>query len=656
MPTTPLNTIYSWFETGDIPTQAQFQQTFSSFVHKDENIPILKVEGLEFALNNKLGSGHTSDTNAHAGILAKLDAANLTTSNVNSWKTKLGVGSLPSNMATVDDTANGLTGNVFTKTYIQNMYMAIADYVLNGKIRADKIEALGLTELITAAETSLTSFMANNAGYQFEKNDFIAIPISGNYSLYLFKGGDKTVSANYLPTGLSNITIAMVEGLQDALSGKMDKPASDGSYFTRRNAGVTTHRVINPTASYLTVWNGNDFTASPMFTDGTKIGMGTTTPTEQLQLMGRLRTQALVLDENSEAVPYQITYNSRKFFGTDSTGSKRPFMFKDFADYKSLWTGLTDAEKTEIKTIANGGWTTATMSVGLISPPIINKNLNSNTWIALKGANLNLPPVSFGVQIMDEAGTVVMATVPNAQVQLYQNGIDLTFYYNFNNLANGNYKIRLWNGVAYYVTSLTIQVTDTLQAVNLGLLDWNTKTYNDAASPVIYGDGSLGRITPDAAVKPLAEGPEIIASVKSNTLFGNGKDFYLRFNVSYNDTGTTNANAFIGLITANTPNSLGNNNFLNVIFDSFITHYTAVDIKFNGQGVDVMNTGVLGNINVTIIRRGVNYSVIIETLTQGTKFYSITNTTEAVALCLSGTNSQRSYQFSVAIQEAYILN
>jgi len=566
------------------------------------------------------------------------------------------VGSLPSNMATVDNAANGLTGNVFTKTYIQNMYMAVADYVLNGKIRADKIEALGLTELITAVETSLTSFITNNASYQYEKNDFIAIPINGNYSLYLFKGGDKSVSGNYLPTGLTNITIAMVDGLQDALTGKMDKPASDGSYFTRRSAGITSHRAINPTASYLTFWNGNDFAASAMFTDGSKIGMGTTTPMEQLHLMGRGRMSALVLDPNSEAVPYQITFDSGRFWGTDSGGSKRQFMYKDFTEYKSLWTGLTDAQKTEIKTIANGGWTTATMSVGLISPPVINKNLNSNTWIALKGANLNLPPVSFGVQIMDEAGTVVMATVPNAQVQLYQNGIDLTFYYNFHNLANGNYKIRLWNGVAYYVTSLTIQVTDTLQTVNLGLLDWNVKTYNDAASPVIYGDGSLGRITPDAAVKPLAEGPEIIASVKSNTLFGNGKDFYLRFNVSYNDTGTTNANAFIGLITANTPNSLGNNNFLNVVFDSFITHYTAVDIKFNGQGMDVMNTGVLGNINVTVIRRGVNYSVIIETPAQGTKFYSITNTTEAVALCLLGTNSQRSYQFSVAIQEAYILN
>jgi len=319
-------------------------------------------------------------------------------------------------------------------------------------------------------------------------------------------------------------------------------------------------------------------------------------------------------------------------------------------------SSLTESERTAWKTAMNGGWTTNTMSVGLISPPIINKNLNSNTWVALKGANLNLPPASFSVEIMNEAGSTVIATVPNAQVQLYQNGIDLTFYYNFYSLANGNYKIRLWNGVAYYTTSLSIQVTDNLQTIDLASLSWNVKTYNDASSSVIYGDGALARITPDAAVKPLAEGSEIIASVKSNTLFDSGKDFYLRFNVSYNDTGTTNADAFIGLITSETPNSLSNNNLINISFDSFIVHYTGMTSKFNGNLLQSGSTAALTALNVSIIRRGTYYSMIVETPSNGTKFFSFTNTTEAIALCLLGTNSQRPYQFSTAIQEAYILN
>lgn len=44
---TPLNTILSWFETGDFPTEEQFKATFLSFYHKDDIIPIKNIEGFE---------------------------------------------------------------------------------------------------------------------------------------------------------------------------------------------------------------------------------------------------------------------------------------------------------------------------------------------------------------------------------------------------------------------------------------------------------------------------------------------------------------------------------------------------------------------------------------------------------------------------------
>ncbi|WP_435525373.1 hypothetical protein [Chryseobacterium indoltheticum] len=44
---TPLNTIFSWFETGDFPTQNQFKETFLSFYHKDYLIPKENIEGFE---------------------------------------------------------------------------------------------------------------------------------------------------------------------------------------------------------------------------------------------------------------------------------------------------------------------------------------------------------------------------------------------------------------------------------------------------------------------------------------------------------------------------------------------------------------------------------------------------------------------------------
>lgn len=49
-----LETILSWFQTGDNPTEEEFRQTFSSFRHNDTKIPITDVDGLESSLNNKL--------------------------------------------------------------------------------------------------------------------------------------------------------------------------------------------------------------------------------------------------------------------------------------------------------------------------------------------------------------------------------------------------------------------------------------------------------------------------------------------------------------------------------------------------------------------------------------------------------------------------
>lgn len=47
---TDLNTIFSWFEEGDFPTDKQFQETFLSFFHKDEKIPQSAIENFETLL------------------------------------------------------------------------------------------------------------------------------------------------------------------------------------------------------------------------------------------------------------------------------------------------------------------------------------------------------------------------------------------------------------------------------------------------------------------------------------------------------------------------------------------------------------------------------------------------------------------------------
>ncbi|QFG53627.1 hypothetical protein [Chryseobacterium sp.] len=122
---TPLNTIFSWFETGDFPTQAQFQATFSSFFHRDDTIPISKVEGLANMFQGLASSQtlnlHINDADAHANVLAKRDAENITAEHALRWKDKLGI----TYMATIDSDPEADDGNVYDKEQITAFFATV---------------------------------------------------------------------------------------------------------------------------------------------------------------------------------------------------------------------------------------------------------------------------------------------------------------------------------------------------------------------------------------------------------------------------------------------------------------------------------------------------------------------------------------------------
>ncbi|QGK72798.1 hypothetical protein [Flavobacterium sp. SLB02] len=65
-----LNTIKQWFKTGLKPTQTQFWDTWDSFRHKFEKVPVKDVEGIDELLLSKADKtildNHLADKNAHA--------------------------------------------------------------------------------------------------------------------------------------------------------------------------------------------------------------------------------------------------------------------------------------------------------------------------------------------------------------------------------------------------------------------------------------------------------------------------------------------------------------------------------------------------------------------------------------------------------------
>lgn len=70
-----LNTIKNWFKTGLIPTQQQFWDTWDSFRHKSEKIPVADVEGIDELLLRKteqeVFEDHLTNENAHPHLLVK---------------------------------------------------------------------------------------------------------------------------------------------------------------------------------------------------------------------------------------------------------------------------------------------------------------------------------------------------------------------------------------------------------------------------------------------------------------------------------------------------------------------------------------------------------------------------------------------------------
>ncbi len=137
---TPLNTIFSWFETGDFPTQAQFQKTFSSFYHKADKVPFAMVEGLTEAFQETASAEslrlHFEDPVAHKDVLATRDATNITQEHAALWKDKLGI----TYNATIDSGQDADDGNVYTKAQIGGFFQTFNETFNQW---ADVIDGLG---------------------------------------------------------------------------------------------------------------------------------------------------------------------------------------------------------------------------------------------------------------------------------------------------------------------------------------------------------------------------------------------------------------------------------------------------------------------------------------------------------------------------------
>ena len=135
---TEKNILQNWFVTGAKPTQEQFWAWQESYWHKGESIPTEKILGLSEVLANK----------ADVEMLqhkANLDSSNLTNEHVLAWKKALGVGELPTNIATIDE--GNKQGNTYTKEKVNELLENSGKNLANAdlQIPAGTVRTLNVT-------------------------------------------------------------------------------------------------------------------------------------------------------------------------------------------------------------------------------------------------------------------------------------------------------------------------------------------------------------------------------------------------------------------------------------------------------------------------------------------------------------------------------
>lgn len=454
---TPLNTIYSWFETGDFPTQAQFQASWSSFWHKDETIPMSKIDGLSeqfgrFVSTTSFGS-HLSDENAHHLVLAKKDASNLNAANIISWKAALNVGELPANILTHD--LGDEVGNGLTKQEIADQYLA-------------------------KPETT------------------VAFPnIINKWVALLTDAGD---------------TVKM-------LAGDLGKNIANSKLVSVLNAGLD-------------------------------LGANWTLDTK-----GYLYKILGLADKSSDS-----TYS--KFLGQDANGN---VAIVGYGALRQVFTGLASNQALELGQLLNGGsGSDGALSVNAISPPIVQNRFNSVEYILLRGINLNLNVLSKKIEILSFDKTTVLVDIPDNQIQVNPSGIDLIFYYNFNNFPIGEYFIRITSGAKVFVTTISLKVVAQIENVNTSSITWETN-YNKTPNPSDVVGGSSFSVFP-----PMVDSVSPLICLKSSEIFAEGEDFYLELRVLLTGAEQSLNKSSIGLGYFNVPNSLQNNS---LAYSSFAGDY-----------------------------------------------------------------------------------
>lgn len=275
---------------------------------------------------------------------------------------------------------------------------------------------------------------------------------------------------------------------------------------------------------------------------------------------------------------------------------------------KQSFTKMTTTQALELsQLLAGGSGSTGAPDVNLISPPIIQNQYNTIEYVLLRGVNLKLNTTAMSIQILSADKATVVVTIPNSQIQLYDDGLSLVFYYNFHNFQIGEFFIRLVSGAKTYITTLSLKIVQSIENINLNAIIWD-KMYKDGITPTPSDTAIGANFTVTSST-----GNDIIPTIsfKSNELFAEGENFYIEMKITLgarSPGGQSYIPSYVGLGYSGTPNLLTPSSL--IYFDwgwaSRSNHYL---ISNNGQILFSQQSPV--EVNVIFIKTGNLFRTVI---------------------------------------------
>ena len=536
---TDINTIKNWFKTGLKPTQTQFWSTWDSFWHKSESLPISSISGLGNLLDGKAETEHTHTE------YATNDADSLTAQNITQWQNKLGINDLDYVVIPTEDA-----------TVESHPYVVVIDD--EGKSAKRNATDFGKVDTIDGIEADENKNIALGAVRKSESNT-----VTDDFSMQQENGRYVSIGLGGLQVGFGGITATY-----GTSSISVDNLVPDSAYkfqellFPKRAVKNEAEKVYPVT--YVQGVKADETGR----VDISGVAMNWTNVAQRFSGLANKASDA--------------TYNLFPVFD-----SNRNLAYAD-SPYQMLKNGLskmTAVQSLEIAQLLNGGVGSAgTMSVNIISPPIIQNKYNTNEYVVLQGANLYLDNTNYAIEILDSTKTNVLATIPQSQIQLYSSGTQLIFFYNFYQFAEGNYFLRLTSGSKIYITTLNLSVVQEVTNIDINNISWEY-IKDDAITKPSTNQANGGYVSlRSAGITSTA----FNQSYKSSEIFAEGEDFFIELAITPYSSGTwidVFYKLYFGIGYSSTPNGLQKNALVHY-GRSYGNHF------LNDSSVDLGNVGI----------------------------------------------------------------